>query len=147
MNQPAYAFESSEDSLLFRFDSVSEDRRVAKLIVYAPIPQLKSVYNLALLDLRNDGTTDDLSVSNNQDMPHILATVAQTMLQFFGRYPGSTIAFSGSTSARTRLYRIAISQNLSLVEPILTIEGFQDGVTELFQPNRPYEAFFIRLRK
>ncbi|MBO0939040.1 hypothetical protein J2I47_20975 [Fibrella sp. HMF5335] len=146
MNHPSYAFTLSDDLLTFRFESISDQKRITKLIVYTPIPGLNGVYNLALLDFLSDGTTDDLTVSNNGDMPQILATVAQTMLQFLRQHPGATIAFAGSTPVRTRLYRVAISQNIQLIEPMLLIEGFVGGVFEPFRPNRPYDAFFIRLK-
>lgn len=105
-----------------------------------------NLFNLALVDQNDDGTLDDLSISNNQDMARVLATVIRTMYYFFDSHPTATIFFAGSTPSRTRLYRLAISQNISLFEETFTIKGLLNDKAELYQANIPYEGFTIQLK-
>ena len=137
---------TTQTGLRFSFDSVGPDKTTRKLIFYERIADGIDLYNLALVDAYDDGSLDDLSVSNNQDMPRILATVVETMHVFFRQYPTATVIFSGSTPARTRLYRVAISQNLALFEETFFVYGLLTGKPEPYQLNRPYQAFTVRLK-
>ena len=111
MEEPFYPFSVSEDKLLFEFESVSSQTTVRKSIVYSRM-NYPGFYNLALLDETADGTYSDLTVTNNKDMRHVLATVYQTVLVFLEGHADSRIFITGSTPSRTRLYRIAISREL-----------------------------------
>jgi hypothetical protein len=137
---------SSQTGFRFSFESIGPSGTVNKLILYDRVSEELNLYNLALVDSYDDGSLDDLSVSDNQDMPRILATVIYTMHLFFMEHPMATVIFLGSTPARTRLYRVAISQNLALFEETFLVKGLLKGEPELYQPNRPYEAFTVRLK-
>lgn len=137
---------TEKDGIRFSFTSIGPLRTQRKVILYDQITGAVSLYNLALLDLYDDGSLDDLSVSNNQDMPRILATVIYTMHLFFEHYPTATVIFSGSTPARTRLYRVAISQNITLFDEIFFVRGVLGESVEPYQPNKAYDAFTIRLK-
>jgi hypothetical protein len=116
MNEPSYPFSNIEDKFSFEFDSVSDAKTVRKLIEFRLIDAETLLYNLALVDILPDGSASDLSVSNNQDMPKILATVFQAIGYFFGINPQVKILIQGSTKARTRLYQIAINKYFNEVE-------------------------------
>jgi hypothetical protein len=85
-------------------------------------------------------------VSDNQDMEKVLATVIQTIFVFFRTYPDKTLFFTGSTNARTRLYRGAIGRVIDELREDLLIEGIRNNNRELFQKNVNYEAFLISLK-
>jgi hypothetical protein len=72
-----------------------------------------------------------------------MATVVHSILDFFKRYPTKKIAFIGSTSERTRLYRIVISKLIEEVE-FLKVEGLlSDRKIVSYVPNGNYVAFII----
>ena len=146
MREPAYPLHASDDALVFDFESIGSTSVIQKRIVFSRFPGSTSVYNLALVDVRPDGALDDLSVSNNRDMRMVLATVVQALRIFFESRPRGTVFFTGSTPARTRLYRIAISLNQAEAEALFDIQGLIADDFETFRANRPYDAFVIRLR-
>ena len=71
----------------------------------------------------------------------VLATVAQTLLTFFDRHPGTRVIFFGSTPARTRLYQIGIAQELDKVRNRFEVKGIVNNAIEPFQRNKNYDAF------
>lgn len=102
-----------------------------------------ALYNLALVDIMSDGTASDLSVSNNQDMPKVLATVFRALLYFFDKNPQSKVLIQGSTKSRTRLYQMAIVKYLSEIEHKFSIWGFIEEDFENFVKGKNYEGFII----
>ncbi len=150
MTEPAYPFHISEDALNYQFDSVSEFRTIHKIVEFRPLSNNPIFYNLALLDLNEDGTVDDLVVSNNQDMKRVIATIFQAMLTFFNKYPNKLVYFQGSdeTGLRIRLYRIIIARELEEAQKLFEIYGqLPDKTYEEFIPDRSYIAFIFQLRR
>lgn len=76
-------------------------------------------------------------------MEKILATVYQTVLIFFQHHPAASIVFAGSTIARTRLYRIAISHELEQLCITYNVWGIMGDSFERFERNRPYTGFIL----
>lgn len=88
-----------------------------------------------------DGTLDDSTVSNNQDMNRIVATVFRAILTFFEHYSTKLIYFQGSDmkGVRTRLYRVLIARELDKATELFTIYGRRmDDLIEAFAPNNDY---------
>lgn len=79
-------------------------------------------------------------------MEKVLATVIQTIFVFFRTYPDKTLFFTGSTDARTRLYRAAIGRVMDELQEDLLVEGIKNNHKELFQKNVNYQAFLICLK-
>jgi hypothetical protein len=73
-----------------------------------------------------------------------LATVAGTLYLFTERYPGAVIIATGSTLARTRLYRIGITNNISEIEQDFVVFGLSDNEWEPFRKNVTYHSFAVR---
>ena len=144
MNQSFYTFYPSANALRFDFASVGR-KIVSKTIIYNKTG-IENFYSLALFDVRNDGSLDDMSVTNNGDMEKILLTVFKTFSVFFAHYPDQVVIFSGSTQSRTRLYKIAISHELSSITDIYNVYGFKENSFELFQKNQPYTGFLVSLK-
>jgi hypothetical protein len=149
MNEPAYPLLISTDALIYKFDSVSDQRLIHKAIEFSAFPTNAIFYNLALVDIEDDGTTNDLVISNNQDMNRVMATVFKAMRLFFDKYPNKLVYFRGSdeTGLRTRLYRVLISRELEEATKMFVIYGqLSEYSYEEFSPNRPYIAFIFQLK-
>ena len=106
----------------------------------------ENVFNLAFGDY--DKTTksiDDLSITNNGDSLKVLATVASTVYAFTEKYSESWIFATGSTSARTRLYRMGITNNLVKIQTDFRVFGLriEDNEWEEFIVGEDYDAFLI----
>ncbi len=147
MKSAFYNFQSDDDLLVFKFQSVSKSKTINKVVVYSPIPNNTELYNLALGDILENDEVSDLTVSNNSDLEKIIATIVQTMFRFFEKYPQSYIYFKGSTPERTRLYRIIISKEYNEATKIFKIYGIFDEKLQPFELNCPYESFVIALKK
>ena len=101
------------------------------------------MYNLAFGDMQADGTIDDITVSNNSDMEMVLSTVAQTAILFLTKNPNMGIFFTGSTNARTRLYRMAIVRSFDVLNDDFIVLGVRNEVPEEFVTDVSYEAFLV----
>ncbi len=128
----------------FEFDSVGPRGTVRKVVHYSEI-NIKNFYNLGFGDKDLlTGFISDLSVTNNNDSKKVLATVAATLYAFTDSHPRATIIAAGSTEARTRLYRIGISNNLIAIEKDFIILGLTATDWEPFRRNITYGAFLVR---
>jgi hypothetical protein len=101
------------------------------------------VYNLAFGDVTEDGEIDDVNVTNNQDRNRIIATVALTMKKFFESHPEKEVQIQGSTDARTRLYRMAISKHRDDFGRSFYIYGRHDKTWRPFRQGLQYDAFMF----
>ena len=70
MDKPAYPFSVLENGQRFEFQSVRQGRTIQKVVEFREL-EIANIYNLALVDVKQDGSFDDMSVSNNQDMETI----------------------------------------------------------------------------
>ena len=145
MNYKPYTFRSDEESTSFHFQSVGKRGIFDKLILIRPL--LEEHYNLALLDYDLDTQEySDISVTDNGDMPEVLATVMKAILLFLDKYPERKVNFQGSTGSRTRLYQIAINQIYPEIKKDLTIYGWINNAWVPFEPNLSFESFLIGKR-
>jgi hypothetical protein len=106
---------------------------------------MKNIYNLAFGDYNETAKgLDDLSVTNNGDGLKVLATVASTLYAFTEKHPKALIIATGSTSVRTRLYRMGITNNLNEISKDFAIFGFtKDEKWVDFVVGEDYEAFMV----
>ena len=139
-----YDVDISSDYLTFEFESVGSKGRITKVVRYTEI-NVKGFYNLGFGDKDPaTGYISDLTVTNNADSQKVLATVASTLYVFVNHYPDATIIATGSTEARTRLYRMGITNNLQAIEMDFTVLGLTANGWEQFSKNVTYEAFLVR---
>ena len=141
-----YNYDSAENSLYFEFQSISPKRTIQKIVIYTPIESHSNIYNLALGDLLENGEVSDSIVSDNGDLKRVIATVVQTMLDFFRKYPDCSIYFKGNTPERTRLYRIIINKEFKEATRTFQLFGIINSKIVAFEPNIPFESFVIKLR-
>ena len=118
---------ATEDRLLYEFTS-NGPRGKLKLVVQFEIRSDQQTYNLAMGNLKEDGSIDDLIVNNNKDRDKVLATVAAIVDDFTLHHPDRFIFFSGSTPGRTRLYRMALTINYPYLSGIYHIWGLFENL-------------------
>lgn len=142
--------EISKDALEYKFISLGPYGAIQKVIQFKD-SMVPDMYTLVFGNVATNGQLDDLVVPDNKDRNIILATVAFAVYEFTSKYPHVTVYFSGSTSVRTRLYRMAIAINykeLSFDFEIfgikLTAAGYQD---ESFRSGIDYFGFLIKRKK
>ncbi|SKB51207.1 hypothetical protein SAMN05660293_00644 [Dyadobacter psychrophilus] len=76
-------------------------------------------------------------------MRKILVTVYKAIEIFLSSEPSAIIVFSGSSDSRTRLYQIAISKELVLLNGRFKVYGVSNEGFEFFRANQRYRAFVI----
>jgi len=139
-----YKVNTSSDFQTFEFISVGPKGDITKVVRYSEI-NVKGYYNLGFGDKDHvTGYLSDLSVTNNGDSNRVLATVAATLYAFTDYHPDATVIATGSTQARTRLYRMGITNNIKAIEKDFIVLGLTDKNWENFQKNITYGAFLVR---
>lgn len=104
-----YPLKAESNLTIFEFISEGPKGLIRKIIQFQETNQ-PNLYNLAFGD-KNPETeeVDDLAVSNNGDSEKVLATVVAALYAFFDKHPDAFVYATGSTSSKTRLYRISIT--------------------------------------
>lgn len=144
MNSPKYQLSSSDKLLTFEFISEGKKGLIHKLVKYQPT-NIKDIYNLGFGDKdHSTGNIDDTVISNNGDSEKVLITVVATLYAFTDKYPLIWVYATGSTKARTRLYRMGITKFLSEVTLDFEVLGEIHDNWETFRKNTNYEGFLIR---
>jgi len=147
MKLPKYPLASSDKMMTFEFISEDPKGLIHKLVRYQPT-NLKDVYNLAFGDKDlTTGNIDDTVISNNADSEKVLATVVATIYAFTDKYPDTWIYATGSTKARTRLYRMGISKFLTEVDEDFEVLGELNDSWDIFRKNIEYEGFLVRRKR
>lgn len=144
MKLPRYELKAEKSLMVFEFISEGTKGEIPKLIKYSET-NLKDMYNLAFGDKNSEtGEIDDKVVSNNGDSEKVLATVVATVYAFSDKYPDSWIFATGSTKARTRLYRMGITRYIDEIKNDFEIYGLKENEWEVFQKEVEYDAFLVR---
>jgi hypothetical protein len=147
MNKEQYAYLTNISRLSFEFTSIGPRGNIKKEVRYRAKDNEDFIFNLGFGDLNEiTNELDDFTVSNNGDREKVLATVAATVLEFTYYFPQAFVYAKGSTPARTRLYQMAIMQNLEQIEKVLYLYGLKENSWSKFKTGCNYEAFMV-LRK
>jgi hypothetical protein len=146
MELQTYDISQDSKSKSFGFTSVGPKGDIPKLVLYQ-VTSIQNLFNLAFGDYNpQTGELDDLVVTDNGDGEKVLATVVSTIYCFFDENPTAVVYLTGSTTSRTRLYRIAITKYLPIFENKFEILGELSEDWERFQTDKEYEGFFIKLK-
>ena len=144
MKLPKYPLKAEKSLMVFEFTSDGPKGQIRKLVKYSET-NLKDLYNLAFGDRDEEsGEIDDKSISNNGDSDMVLATVVPTVYAFTERYPDSWVFATGSTKARTRLYRRGLTKYLLEIRRDFQVFGLIDDEWEPFEKDVNYEAFLVK---
>ena len=105
-----YQLKSENNLTTFEFISEGPKGLIRKKIQFQST-RTPNLYNLAFGDTSTEtGEIDDLVVSNNSDSEKVLATVVSAVYAFFDKHSEAYVYATGSSDARTRLYRIGITK-------------------------------------
>ena len=144
MRDQQYELEMTPSFMSYEFLSEGPKGKIVKLVKYTETKR-KGFYNLGFGDkIDNEDDYNDTVISDNNDSIRVLATVAATLYFFTNIYPNANIYAKGSNEARTRLYRIGISNNLVEIEKDYIVFGYFLDKWEQFTKNKDYSAFLIR---
>jgi hypothetical protein len=144
MNLDRYAFTTEHTHTSYEFTSEGPNGFIRKGVHFQLIDAKHEIYNLAFGDYDHDAHEfNDLSISDNKDRDKILATVAATVIDFSENHPTATVVATGSTVARTRLYRMGITRNYGDISAIFDVEGYA-GKWAPFRKGLDYQAFSVK---
>ncbi len=143
MEEKYYDFERPISEIRYNFKSVSQEKGVFKRVIFTT-SDYQNFYNLALVDVFDDGSISDISETRNKDMIMVLATVIKIIEEFLGKYPDVFLIFQGSDKRRQRLYRLIISREMPNIEKkFIVLGGFENSQPEHFRLNQEYDYFII----
>jgi hypothetical protein len=144
MKVDKYQLKAGQELLSYEFISEGPKGLIHKRIQFTLVNR-RQVFNLAFGDKDpTTGNIDDLTVSNNGDSEKVLATVVGAVYAFCDRHPKAWIYASGSTSARTRLYKMGITKYYDEIKDDFDIFGQIGENWEPFEKGREYIAFLAQ---
>ena len=144
MEEKPYIFQKRNDKR-YEFYSKSEEKEIKKLVIFSERSN-GGTYNLALLDVLEDGQYSDLSETNNNDFQTVMATVIDILKDFLNEFPDKIVTFKGSDERRQRLYRIIIARELKSIIEHFNVFGLINENVEEFEQNVKYKLFIIKKR-
>lgn len=147
MKLDRYELKSDDQFTTFDFLSEGPKGKIEKVIQFTLIYQ-ENLYNLAFGD-RNylTGQIDDKVITDNGDSEKVLASVVAAIYSFCEKTPDALIYATGSTAARTRLYRMGINKYYDIVKEDFMIFGQAKSEWEQYKKGKNYEAFVVQRKK
>ncbi len=144
MNLPRYLYASEETFSVYEFTSIGPKGPIKKIVQFDQT-STENVFNLAFGDADDAKLVlNDLSISNNGDSSKVLATVGSIVNSFMEKHPNAWIFATGSTAARTRLYRMGIANNLEEITADYVVFGLsENGIWSEFMRGKDYNAFLF----
>lgn len=117
MANDKYSYNRVPDEYYYEFYSEGPKDKIKKIVRYSLIQKaLHTIYNLEFGDLdEQTQEVNDRIKTNNADHQKVLATVADTVMDFLNQHPKATIFAQGSTASRTKLYQINILEVISQI--------------------------------
>ena len=144
MRNDQYDVEITSSPATYIFVSEGRKGRITKIVKYTELDN-SGIYNLGFGDKLGDSDDfDDKIVSNNGDSQKILATVGATIYDFTDKNPTAFVVMKGSSLARTRLYRINISNFWAEIHQDFYVFGQLDKRWQPFEKNQDYAAFLLK---
>lgn len=146
MRVEKYHLKTSSKFKRYEFISEGPKGAIRKLIEFQEMNS-PNVYNLAFGDLNPEtNDIDDLAISNNGDTEKVLGTVVSALYTFLDEYPDAYVYATGSTSTRTRLYRMGITKFYKQMKKDFYLYGqIGDDFVE-FEIGTEYDGF-LAVRK
>ena len=142
-------YELKSDELFTTFDFLSEGPKgkIEKVVQFTLIYK-ENLYNLAFGDRDYlTGQIDDKVVTDNGDSEKVLASVVAAIYSFCDKVPNALVYATGSTAARTRLYKMGINKYYDIVKEDFLIFGQTESEWETYEKGKNYEAFVVQRKK
>lgn len=143
MKLDRYELKSDDTVTSFAFLSEGPKGKIEKLVQFTLVNQ-EGLFNLGFGD--KDPVTGELNdevATDNGDTEKVLATVVAAPYAFCDTYPEAWVYATGSTQARTRLYRMGINKYYETVARDFEIFGQTESEWERYQKGKAYEAFAV----
>ncbi len=147
MKLDRYELKSDDQFTTFDFLSEGPKGKIEKIVQFTLISD-DNLYNLAFGD-RNylTGQIDDKVVTDNEDSEKVLASVVAAIYSFCEKIPNALVYATGSTAARTRLYRMGINKYYDIVVDDFLVFGQSEGEWEKYVKGKDYQAFVVQRKK
>lgn len=144
MKVEKYHLKSDDTLTYFEFISVGSKGAVRKMIEFQATTT-PGLYNLAFGDKDPEtGELNDLAVTNNGDTQKVLGTVVAALYAFLDKKPEALVYATGSTPARTRLYRMGITMFYEEVQKDFNLLGQIGKNFYVFEIGKEYEGFLAQ---
>lgn len=147
MDKESYLFNEKEfaQSIEYLFISVGKKGYITKGMRFVQL--YESLYNLVLGDFDTKlENLDDKIISDNGDMPKVIATVFKIIIDFLTRNPDKTIYIQANTELKQRLYLRIVRNNYGKIASICNVLGvLRNHEAEAFDLTHEYIAFLINL--
>ena len=144
MKLDRYELKSDDPLSTFGFFSEGSKGKMDKVIQFTPVNQ-HGLYNLGFGDKDSKtGEIDDRAITDNGDSEKVLATVVAAVYAFCDERPDAWIYATGSTAARTQLYRMGINKYFEAVAQDFEIYGQTESEWEFYEKGKDYQAFVVR---
>ena len=124
----------SKNKSAYLFLSEGMKGNINKVVIFQPLNEYET-FNLVLGDLDEQGVVSDKSISDNGDMPKILATVVHITLDFFKKHPLALVLIEGNSPIKTYLYWRVIREHYTYLANYFHIQ-FEVG-------NEAYKTEFV----
>jgi len=143
MKLDRYELKAGRSLTTFEFLSEGKKGKIIKVVQFQQM-NLPNLYNLAFGDKDLvTGQVQDLAVTDNGDSEKVLATVVAAVYAFAFKYPEAWVYATGSTEARTRLYRMGINKYFDIVQEDFDIMGEDQNEWEWYKKDKDYQAFAV----
>jgi hypothetical protein len=144
MKLDRYELTAGRSLKTFEFLSEGRNGKITKVVQFEQM-NIENLYNLSFGDKNSiTGELDDKIVTDNGDSEKVLATVVAALYAFADRYPDIWVYATGSTMARTRLYRMGINKYFDIVQNDFDIMGEHHNEWEWYESGKDYQAFAVR---
>ena len=153
MNLDIYPYNRTENNQQYYFFSYGPKGRIIKLVTFTELTYYTNriVYNLALTDYNEQtGQQIDNVLTNNNDLPLVLATVGYVVIDFCNRFPFAFIYAEGSEEVgikrnrRTAAYTYCIARYWDDISNQFEVLGVKDdGSEESFKQYSVYKAILV----
>ncbi|MES2328710.1 MAG: hypothetical protein V4539_03840 [Bacteroidota bacterium] len=110
----------------YEFDSIGPKGVIKKAVEITALKRTNT-FNFGFGDLREDGSINDKSETNNDDLLQVLSTVIKIMDEFIDKNPSAILFFQGSTDQRTKVYQYILKRNFEQFDRKFTITGISSG--------------------
>jgi hypothetical protein len=145
MNKENYPFEELEPNLAYYFTSAGKNGKITKIVYFQPIEV--DMYNIVLGDFNPaiQPPIDDQNISNNGDLPKVMATVAKILANFLKNNPQAKLYIEGNHPAKQLLYHRIVRNYHHELTQLFVINGVMDmEIQEPFAPEKLYESYIIQ---
>ena len=133
----------------YEFNSLGPKGVIKKGVEITALDQ-QDTYNFGFGDVRPDGTIDDQTETNNEDIIRVFATVIEIMKDYIKNNPNATLYFDGSTDQRMLVYQYIVKRYHDVFTENFIITGIlgkENGYQEVIydpQSEEHYLAFLVQ---